>query len=195
MSNAGALGLNIRGMSAVGQDADFAGERIRARTASPRFVGPAINISALPAAWERAETWRGKAGDGGIPGTQIQYYEAYRLFGEALAATGANITYSICPFIAGCDKSIWSYYADVAHMSMNQCPEHDATDSWPSFLWHVDDAARNGVGEGARPGYFNDLDMLQIGFGSLDDSGSAHPLMTDEEYRTQYSVSASSPLR
>jgi hypothetical protein len=27
--------------------------------------------------------------------------ESYRLFGEALAATGRNITYSICPFIAG----------------------------------------------------------------------------------------------
>jgi hypothetical protein len=21
-------------------------------------------------------------------------------------------------------------------MSMNQCPEHDATDRWSSFLWH-----------------------------------------------------------
>ena len=35
-------------------------------------------------------------------GQQIQYFESYRLFGEALAATGKNITYSICPFIAGC---------------------------------------------------------------------------------------------
>ena len=81
-----------------------------------------------------------------------RYYEAYRLFGEALEATGANITYSICPFIAGCDKSIWNYYADVAHMSMNQCPEHDATDSWTSFLWHVDDSSRNGVGVRALSG-------------------------------------------
>ena len=34
-----------------------------------------------------------------------------------------------------CDKSIWSYYKNWSHMSMNQCPEHDATDSWSSFLW------------------------------------------------------------
>ena len=54
-----------------------------------------------------------------------------------MKATGRNITYSICPFIAGCDESIWSYYKDWSHMSMNQCPEHDATDSWSSFLWCV----------------------------------------------------------
>ena len=135
ISNGNALGMNVRGMSAVGQDANFAGGRIFNFTSAERgFVGPQIKIGALPAAWEVAETWSGQATDGGIPGTQIQYYEAYRLFGEALAATGKNITYSICPFIAGCDKSIWSYYAGVAHMSMNQCPEHDATDNWASFL-------------------------------------------------------------
>ena len=157
LSNGVALGLNVRGMSAVGQDADFAGERIANFTGAPEFVGPKIEMAALPASWERAETWNGASNEGGIPGTQVQYYESYRLFGEALAATGKNITYSICPFIAGCDRSIWTYYADVAHMSMNQCPEHDATDSWASFLWHIDDAMRNGVGEAARPGYFNDL--------------------------------------
>jgi hypothetical protein len=189
LSNGMALGLNVRGMSVVGQDADFAGERI-ANFTSPEsgFVGPQIKIASLPASWERAETWSGGSGEGGIPGTQIQYYEAYRLFGEALASTGANITYSICPFIAGCDRSIWSYYSDVAHLSMNQCPEHDATDSWSSFLWHVDDSMRNGVGAGARPGYFNDLDMLQIGYKELSDEAANRPLMTDSEYRTEYSI-------
>ena len=73
LSNAGALGMNVRGMSAHGQDADFAGERIKNFTASPGFVGPTIDIAPLPAAWERAETWNGKAGEGGIPGTQVQY--------------------------------------------------------------------------------------------------------------------------
>lgn len=168
LSNNNALALNVRGMSNVGQDSDFAGIRIANFTGSADFVGPQINIE--PAR------------------QQIQHYEAYRLFGEALAATGKNITYSICPFIAGCDKSIWSYYANVAHMSMNQCPEHDATDNWESFLWHVDDAIRNGVGEAARPGYFNDLDMLQIGYKELSDEGANHPLMSDEEYRTEYSI-------
>ena len=130
--------MNVRGMSAHGQDADFAGERIKHFTDSNAtgFVGPQISIASMPASWDVAETWDGSANEGGIPGTQIQYYEAYRLFGEALKSTGRNITYSICPFIAGCDKSIWSYYKNWSHMSMNQCPEHDASDSWSSFLWH-----------------------------------------------------------
>lgn len=130
--------MNVRGMSAYGQDADFAGDRIKHFTDANAtgFVGPQISIAPMPASWAVAETWDGSANEGGIPGTQIQYYEAYRLFGEALKSTGRNITYSICPFIAGCDKSIWSYYKNWSHMSMNQCPEHDATDSWSSFLWH-----------------------------------------------------------
>lgn len=85
--------MNVRGMSAVGQDADFAGERIKRFTdPAAGFVGPQIAITALPASWDRAETWNGGATEGGIPGTQVQYYEAYRLFGEALKATGRNIT-------------------------------------------------------------------------------------------------------
>merc|ERR1719201_2041967 len=181
--------MNVRGMSAYGQDAQFAGDRIYNFTsAQSGFVGPQISIAALPAAWDRSETWNGRANEGGIPGTQIQYYEAYRLFGEALKATGKNITYSICPFIAGCDKSIWTYYADVAHMSMNQCPEHDHTDSWLSFLWHVDDSLRNGVGEASRPGYYNDLDFLQIGFKALSDQTKNAPLQTDQQYRSEYSL-------
>ena len=47
---------------------------------------------------------------------------------------------------------------------------------------------RNGVGEAARPGYFNDLDFLQIGYGTLDDRGSGKPGMTDDEYRSEMSV-------
>lgn len=50
--------MNVRGMSAFGQDADFAGERIKNFTsAEADFVGPQISISAMPASWERAETW------------------------------------------------------------------------------------------------------------------------------------------
>jgi hypothetical protein len=67
----------------------------------------------------------------------MQYYEAYRLFGEALQATGRNITYSICPYIAGCDQSIWSYYKNYSHLSMNQCVQKDNDDSFESLLYHV----------------------------------------------------------
>ena len=48
-------------------------------------------------------------GDCICAGHQIQHFEAFKLFGEALKATGRNITYSICPLIAGCDPSVWKY--------------------------------------------------------------------------------------
>ena len=34
---------------------------------------------------------------------------------------------------------------------------------------HVDDSQRNGVGKASGPGYFNDLDFLQIGYKQLSD--------------------------
>ena len=54
-------------------------------------------------------------------------------------ATGRNITYSICPLIAGCDESIWTYYSNFSHLSMNQCTQQDNTDDFESFLYHLDD--------------------------------------------------------
>lgn len=72
-------GLNVRGLSSKGQDAhpiNFA------------------NISqGLPIASPDQLPFGGNIGGAGSPrGKQIQYYEAYRLFGEALQATGRNIT-------------------------------------------------------------------------------------------------------
>jgi hypothetical protein len=53
----------------------------------------------------------------------------------------------------------------------------------------VDDSQRNGVGEATGPGYFNDLDFLQIGYKALSDEKSGgQPLMTDDEYRSEFSV-------
>lgn len=80
--------LNIRGLSPDGQDAHPINY---------------LNVTGLPLPVEGMDSPRGR---------QIQFFEAYRLFGEALRATGRNITYSICPLIAGCDESIWSYYKD-----------------------------------------------------------------------------------
>ena len=37
------------------------------------------------------------------------------------------------------DESIWTYYKDHSHMSMNQCPQEDNTDNWASFTLHIDD--------------------------------------------------------
>jgi hypothetical protein len=128
--------LNVRGLSTAGQDAQPVNH---------------LNVSGLPMPAEGESSPRGR---------QIQFYEAYRLFGEALQATGRNITYSICPYISGCNESIWSYYKEHAHVSMNQCPQEDNTDSWDSFILHIDDNnAFPGRADVAGPGYWNDLDV------------------------------------
>ena len=59
----------MAGITFAGQDADFAGERIKNFTsAEAGFVGPQISIASMPASWDRAETWNGRSSEGGIPG-------------------------------------------------------------------------------------------------------------------------------
>lgn len=160
-------GLNIRGLSTQGQDANPINFQ---------------NISGLPLATPDP----GQIFTGDTRGFQIQYYEAYRLFAEALQSTGRNITLSICPLIAGCDESVWNYYKPYVHLSMNQCIQHDNTDRWDSFTWHIDD--NNNFPErahAASPGYWNDLDFLMIGYKELK---AWEPRQTLQEYRSQYSL-------
>eukprot|EP00040_Diaphanoeca_grandis_P031971 m.192563 g.192563 ORF g.192563 m.192563 type:complete len:487 (-) comp32473_c0_seq1:39-1499(-) len=163
--------LNIRGLSTEGQDAHPINWN---------------NISGLPLATPDDDA------NGGYVfsprGHQIQQYEAFRLFGEALQATGRNITYSICPLIAGCDPSIWTYYKDHAHMSMNQCIQVDNTDTWASFLYHIDDNNRfPRRAEAAGPGYWNDIDFLMVGYKQLK---AWEPRQSNTEYRSQYTLFA-----
>ena len=113
---------------------------------------------------------------------------SYRLFGEALQATGRIITYSICPLIAGCDESIWTYYKDHAHLSINQCPQEDNTRTWSSFTFHIDDNnAFPRRADAAGPGYSNDLDFFLVGYKELQDWEVPQSLA---EYRSQYSLFA-----
>jgi hypothetical protein len=162
--------LNIRGLSQDGQDAHPVNY---------------LNITGLPLPTDGASS---SVTNRSPRGRQIQYYEAYRLFGEALQATGRNITYSICPLIAGCDESIWTYYKDHAHLSMNQCPQEDNTDNWQSFIFHIDDNnAFPARADAAGPGYWNDLDFLMVGYKELKDWEDRQTLA---EYRSQYSLFA-----
>ena len=170
------FGLNVRGLSVAGDDAqpiDWAGA-----SGLPPFLPDTCPPE----------------GGGQMGNPTVQQVEAYRLFGEALQATGRNITYSICPYIAGCDASVFNYYANFSHMSMNQCPQVDNTDTWASFTLHLD--ANNYVpsravalarAQAAGPGYWNDLDMLMIGYKLLK---AWEPRQTLEEYRSQYSLFA-----
>lgn len=176
--------LNIRGLAIDGEDAH--------PIDLPKVFPTRQSAAGWPAAWTPE-----RDGDGhvSIDRTQVQQWEAYKLFGEALAATGRNITYSICPLIAGCDESIFNYYSDIAHMSMNQCKQLDRTDSWASFTYHVDQGVDFGVAKAAKPGYWNDKDFLQIGHKNLDHQGqnSQGPgtgAQTYDAYRSEIAIYA-----
>lgn len=117
--------------------------------------------------------------------------EVYTLMGDAIDEatnkTGRPMIYSICPIVGGCRREdgsiVAEYYKEHAHMSMNQCIQFDNTDSWSSFLYHIDDAARTRVWEIAEPGYFNDMDALMIG-----KKGQSGMNQDWSEYRSQFSL-------
>jgi len=173
------FGLNVRGLSVCGEDA------MPINWAGASGLPPFTPDTCPPEGGKQMPN---------PTGHQVQQWEAYRLFGEALQATGRNITYSICPLIAGCHPSVFGYYKNFSHMSMNQCPQVDNTDTWESFTLHLD--ANNYVpsravalerAAAAGPGYWNDLDMLMVGFKLLK---AWEPRQTLAEYRSQYSLFA-----
>jgi len=181
--NSLSYGLNVRGLSTEGEDAmpinwqNISGLPLATPESSPALT-PDRRYGPKP----------GGALDRTPRGHQIQRPEAYRLFGEALRATGRNITYSICPLIAGCDASVWSYYKQYAHTSMNQCPQKDNTDTWESFLYHIDDNNRFPERAAiAGPGYWNDMDFLMVGYKELK---KWEPRQSAAEYRSQFSLFA-----
>lgn len=138
---------------------------------------------------------------------QVQDVEAYKLMGQALMSTGRRIVYNICPRIAGCDPSIWKFYAGVADTCMMQCPQHDVRDAWEglgrygqnnpnsSVLWHWDNVFEYGINEAVGPGWYHDPDMLMMGsktiahdcsFGA--DGYCGGQTMSKQEYRSQFAL-------
>ena len=95
----------------------------------------------------------------------------YQIMGDALLATGRPILYSLCQYGA---LDVWKWGADVGGNSWRTTG--DIRDQWQSM-------ASIGFRQGelapyAKPGHFNDPDMLEIGNGG----------MTDAEYRTHMSL-------
>ena len=95
----------------------------------------------------------------------------YQLMGDALLASGRPILYSLCQYGA---VDVWKWGADVGGNSWRTTG--DISDRWSSM-------AGIGFRQGelapyAKPGHFNDPDMLEIGNGG----------MTDTEYRTHMSL-------
>jgi alpha-galactosidase len=95
----------------------------------------------------------------------------YQLMGDALLATGRPIVYSLCQYG---QLDVWKWGADVGGNSWRTTGDiRDAWQSMASIGFRQDTLAQY-----AKPGHFNDPDMLEIGNGG----------MTDTEYRTHMSL-------
>jgi alpha-galactosidase len=94
----------------------------------------------------------------------------YRLFRDALTATGRPIVLSICTW--GLENP-WDWGSDAGHLWRTT---GDIDDSWPTVLQIIRENSVRAYAGG--PGGWNDPDMLEIGNGG----------MTDVEYRTHFSL-------
>ncbi|MDQ1752195.1 MAG: alpha-galactosidase [Pseudonocardiales bacterium] len=102
--------------------------------------------------------------------TQAQYIARYTTMADALNASGRKIVYSVCE---------WGNYspADWAPAISNMWrTTDDITDSYASMLSIVRQNAQ--LASAAKPGAWNDPDMLEIGNGG----------MTAAEYRSEFSL-------
>ncbi|MFD6736027.1 NPCBM/NEW2 domain-containing protein [Streptomyces anthocyanicus] len=96
--------------------------------------------------------------------------QRYTTMREALAATGRPIVYSICEW--GENKP-WEWAGDLGQLWRTT---GDINDSWGSMSSIMKSNLE--LAEYARPGGWNDPDMLEVGNGG----------MTDTEYRTHFSM-------
>ncbi|WP_308467683.1 glycoside hydrolase family 27 protein [Rathayibacter soli] len=103
-------------------------------------------------------------------GTQARYLERYTTMAQALQATGRPIVYSICEW-GWRDAPSWA--PAISNMWRTT---RDITDSYASMLSIVKHNAT--LASAARPGAFNDPDMLEVGNGG----------MTETEQRSEFSL-------
>jgi alpha-galactosidase len=95
----------------------------------------------------------------------------YQIMGDALLATGRPIVYSLCQYGR---LDVWTWGADVGGNLWRTTGDiRDAWDSMTRIGFGQKDLAPH-----AKPGHWNDPDMLEIGNGG----------MTDDEYRTHMSL-------
>ncbi|HSU96283.1 MAG TPA: glycoside hydrolase family 27 protein, partial [Gemmatimonadaceae bacterium] len=94
----------------------------------------------------------------------------YAKFRDALAHSGRNIVFSICEW--GHNQP-WGWAPQTGNLWRTT---EDIEDKWPSMLTNLDISAQHSAI--ARPGAWNDPDMLEVGNGG----------MTDGEYRAHFSM-------
>lgn len=94
----------------------------------------------------------------------------YAKFRDALAQTGRPIVFSICEWGS---FNPWDWGPATGHLWRTT---GDIEDTWASMLSNLDISSQHA--SAARPGAWNDPDMLEVGNGG----------MTDDEYRAHFSL-------
>ncbi|GAA2796966.1 MULTISPECIES: NPCBM/NEW2 domain-containing protein [Kitasatospora] len=100
----------------------------------------------------------------------IDAQKRYKTMGDALKKTGRPILYSICEWGS---TGPWNWAAPVGNSWRTT---GDISDTWQSMISIAQ--ANQGLANYAKPGAFNDPDMLEVGNGG----------MTATEYRTHFSL-------
>ncbi|HLZ50192.1 MAG TPA: glycoside hydrolase family 27 protein [Candidatus Acidoferrum sp.] len=103
--------------------------------------------------------------------TDEEMRAVYQIMGDALLKAGHPIVYSLCQYGR---NEVWKWGADVGGNAWRTTG--DISDKWESMTrigFSQDELA-----QWAKPGHWNDPDMLEIGNGG----------MTDDEYRTHMSL-------
>ena len=111
--------------------------------------------------------------------------ERYRRMGEALAATGRPIAFAVCEWG---QRAPWEWAPAVgAHLWRTT---GDVRDAWSGKGGIITIADENEpLADWARPGAWNDPDMLVAGLRGRSREGAAGTIgCTDAEYRTQISL-------
>ncbi|MGH8963522.1 MAG: NPCBM/NEW2 domain-containing protein [Jatrophihabitantaceae bacterium] len=103
-------------------------------------------------------------------GSLADYKARYTAMGNALKATGRPIVYSLCEW-GNNDPATWA--GDIGNLWRTT---GDINDSWGSLKSII--AQNAPLAQYARPGAWNDPDMLEVGNGN----------MTDTEYKTHFGL-------
>ncbi len=103
--------------------------------------------------------------------TNEEMQAVYQKMGDALRATGRPIVFSLCQYG---NNDVWKWGADVGGNLWRTTG--DIRDQWASMT-NIG-FQQNELAEYARPGHWNDPDMLEIGNGG----------MSDTEYQTHMSL-------
>lgn len=102
--------------------------------------------------------------------SQAQYVTRYTAMGDALASSGRKIAYSLCEWG---NYTPWTWADQVGNLWRTT---GDISDNWNSLKSII--AQNSPLSAYAKPGAWNDPDMLEVGNGG----------MTDTEYRTHFAL-------